>query len=78
MHHQRGLHRQGGAIAGIDAFQFARDQAVGDVAQPRAAVLLRDRGTEQAERAHLGQQLLVDGLVAPGDAARGMANSNFG
>ena len=67
VHHQRRLHRQRRAIAGIDALQLARDQAVGDVAQARAAVFLRDGRAEQAERAHLGQQLLVDPLLAPGE-----------
>ena len=67
MHHQRRLHRERRAIAGIDALHLARDQAIGDVAQPRAAVFLRDGRAEQAERAHLGQQFLVDLLLAPGE-----------
>ena len=68
VHHQRRLHRQRRAIAGIDALHLARDQAVGDIAQARAAVFLRDGRAEQAVRAHLGQQLLVDLLLAPGEA----------
>ena len=67
MHHQRRLHRHRRAIAGIDALHLARDQAVGDIAEARAAVFLRDGRAEQAERAHLGQELLVDLLLAPGE-----------
>jgi hypothetical protein len=46
MHHQRGLHGGGRAIAGIDAVELARDQPVGDVAQAGAAVLLWNGRTQ--------------------------------
>ena len=39
-HHQRGLHAHHRAVAGVDALDFARDQAVADVVEARAAVLL--------------------------------------
>ncbi len=85
MHHQRRLHRQRRAVAGIDALDLARDQAVGDIAEARAAIFLRDGRAEQPERAHLGQQVAVDLLLAIGldhprhqlvlrKAARGVAH----
>ncbi len=64
MHYQRGLHRHGRAIAGIDALDLAGDQAIGDIAEAGAAVLFRDRGAEQAERAHLGDDRAVEALLA--------------
>ena len=85
MHHQRGLHRHGRAVAGIDALDLARDQPVGDIAEPGAAVFLRNGGAEQAERAHLGHDRAVEPLLAVGQqharhqlvlriAARGVAH----
>ena len=38
MHHERGLHRHRRAVAGIDPLDLARDQAVGDIGEARAAV----------------------------------------
>src|SRR6516165_5211372 len=64
MHHERGLHRHGGAVAGIDPLDLARDQPVGDIAEARAAVFFRDRGSEQAERAHLGDDGAIETLLA--------------
>ena len=49
-HDQRGLHAHHRAVARIDALDLARDEAVADVVQLRAAVLRRDRRAEQAER----------------------------
>ena len=66
MHDQRGLHRHGGAVAGIDPLDFARDQAVGDVAQAGAAIFFRDGRAEQAERAHLADDRRIVGFVAIG------------
>ena len=66
IHHQRGLHRHHRAVAGIDALDLARDQPVGDGAEAGAAVLLRQRGAEQAELAHLGDDLAVEALLAVG------------
>src|SRR5262249_9162214 len=64
MHHERGLHRHGGAVAGIDPLDLARDQPIGDIAEARAAVLFRDRRAEQAERAHLGDDGASETLLA--------------
>jgi hypothetical protein len=64
VHDERGLHRHGRAIAGIDALDLARDQPVGDVAQAGAAVLFRDGGTKKAERAHLGDDGAIETLLA--------------
>ena len=57
------MHRTGRAIARIDAFDFARDQTVRDVIQPRAAIFGIDRRAEQAERAHFGHDLTVEPFV---------------
>ena len=54
-HHQRALHAHHRAVARVDALDFARDQAVADVVQAGAAVLLGDRRPEQTERAHLAE-----------------------
>ena len=71
IHHQRGLHRHRRAVAGIDALELARDQAIGDIAEPGAAVFLRDGRAEQAELAHLGQHVGIVFLLAVGlDDAR--------
>jgi hypothetical protein len=63
-HHQRALHAHHRAIARIDALDLARDQAVADVVQAGAAVGLRDRGPEQAERTHLAKDARFGLLVA--------------
>jgi hypothetical protein len=47
VHGERGLHRHGGVVAGIDALELARDQAVGDIAEAGAAVLFRNGRPEQ-------------------------------
>ena len=60
VHDQRGLHRHRRAVAGIDALDLARDQAVGDIAEAGAAVFLRDGRAEQAERAHLAHDRAVE------------------
>ena len=75
MHHQRRLHRQRRAVAGIDALHLARDQAVGDVAEARAAVLLRDGRAEQAERAHLGSSSLSTFSSRQASRTRGISLS---
>jgi hypothetical protein len=63
MHHERRLHAHPRAIAGIDALDLACDEAVGDVVHAGAAVAL-DRRAEEAERAHLVEDLAVELLVA--------------
>ena len=66
LHGERGLHRHGGAEAGIDPLQFARDQPVADVIEAGAAVFLRNGRAEQPERAHLALDRRVVALVAVG------------
>jgi len=70
MHHQRGLHRIHRTVAGIDALDFARHQAIGDIARIGAAIFFRQRDADQAELAHLVEDLAI-GLfleVSLGDA----------
>ena len=85
VHDERGLHRHRRAVAGIDALDLARDQPIGDIAEPGAAILFRNRGAEQAERAHLRDDGAVEALLAVvhqhareqlvlGVAARGVAH----
>ena len=66
MHHERGLHRHGRAITGIDALDLARDQAVGHIAEACAAVFLRDCGAKQPERAHFEDHGRIVALVVIG------------
>ncbi len=63
-HHQRALHAGHGAVARIDALDFTRNQPVGDVIEPRAAVLLGNGGAEQADFAHLAKDGGVHALVS--------------
>jgi len=60
MHHQRGLHRVHRAIAGIDAFDLARDEAIGDIAGVGAAIFFRQRDPDQPKLAHLVKDVAVD------------------
>src|SRR3546814_20523996 len=61
--HEAALHRTGRAIARIDALDFARDQPVADIVQPRAAIFGIDRRAEQPERAHLRHDLTIEAFV---------------
>ena len=71
IHHQRRLHRVHRAIAGIDALDLARHEAIGDVARIGAAIFFRQRDTDQAEFAHLVEDLAVGLLFEIGlDDAR--------
>jgi hypothetical protein len=65
-HHQRALHAHHAAVAGVHALHLARHQAVADVVQAGAAVLLGDGGAEQAQLAHLAEDGGVGGFVAKG------------
>src|SRR5690606_22039659 len=65
-HHQRGLHTHHGAVARIDAFDFAGDQAVADIVQPGAAVFFGNGGAQQAQFTHFGKDGGVCFLVAEG------------
>ena len=62
MHHQRRLHRHGGAVAAVYPLDLARDQAVADIADAGAAIAV-DGGAEQAQLAHFGHDLAVEMLV---------------
>ncbi len=66
VHHQRRLHRHHRAVAGIDTFHFTGNEPVADVAEAGAAVLLRDGGAEEPERAHLVDDLAIEALLAIG------------
>ncbi|MEH2548535.1 hypothetical protein V1283_005180 [Bradyrhizobium sp. AZCC 2262] len=71
IHHQRRLHRVHRAIAAIDALDLARHEAIGNVARVGAAILLRQRDTDQTEFAHLVEDLAVGLLFEIGlDDAR--------
>ncbi len=65
VHHQAGLHAHRRAVGAVDALHFAGDQAVGHVVHAGTAVAF-DGGAEQAERAHVAEDLAVEGLVAVG------------
>ena len=65
-HHQRALHAHHGAVARIHALDLARHQAVADVVEAGAAVLLGDGRAQQAQLAHLAEDGRVGGLVAEG------------
>jgi hypothetical protein len=65
-HHQRRLHAHHGSVARVHALNFARHQAVADVVQARAAVLLGDGGTQKAQLAHFAEYGHIGGLVQKG------------
>ena len=69
VHYQAGLHADEGAQAGVAALELLVDQAVGDVVQSGAAVLLRQVGAEEAELGDARGDLDRKGAVAevPGD-----------
>ena len=71
MHDQRGLHRHGRTIAGIDPLDFAGNQSIGHVIGANAAEFLRDGRSEQAKLAHLAHDFAVEDFMAVGlgDAA---------
>jgi hypothetical protein len=63
--------REDCTLIAVDGLDLPGDQAVGDVAHARAAVLLRDRRAEEAQASHLGHDLAVEALVGIGaDHAR--------
>ena len=55
-HHERALHAHHRPVARVDALDLARDQAVADVIEARAAVFGRQRRAEQPERAHFAER----------------------
>ena len=65
-HYQGGLHAHHRAVAGVDALDFAGDQAVAHVVQAAAAVFGGDGGAEQAGVAHFTEDLRVGLLMAKG------------
>ena len=66
VHDERRLYRKHRAIAGVDAFEFASDQAIADVGGPKTAVFLRDGQSEQAHLSHFGENLAVHLLLGEG------------
>ena len=62
MHNERGLHTHHGAIAAIDALNLASSKPIGDVAEPGAAIVLRNRRAEEPKAAHLRQDLAIETL----------------
>ena len=66
VHHEARLDRHGRAVAAVDALDRAGDQAVADVAEAGAAIFRRDGRAEQAELAHLGEDLAVEPLIEIG------------
>ena len=71
VHDERGLHRHGGAKAGVDTLDLTRNQAVGDVAEAGAAVSFWDGRAEEAELAHLADHGRIVFLLAiSGEHAR--------
>ena len=63
-HHEARLHRGHRPVTGIDPLDFARDQAVGDIARASTADFLRDRDPEQPGLAHQREQFGRVELVA--------------
>ena len=64
MHDERALHAEQRAVAGVDALELARDQAVGDVRETGAAIALGQGGAEEAELRHAAHDRTVEALVA--------------
>ena len=65
VHYQRALYREGAAVAAVDTFDLAGDQAVGDVGDVGAAVAVQG-GAEEAHGAHFGHDVAVVGFLAEG------------
>jgi hypothetical protein len=57
IHDQGALHRGEGSDPAVAPLQLLHDEAVGDVIEPGAAILLRQVGAEQAQLGHAGNQL---------------------
>ena len=62
-HHQRGLHAHHRAIAGVDALDFTGDQAIADIVQAAATVLLGDGCAQQADFAHFAEDRRIGLLM---------------
>ncbi|MNO70789.1 hypothetical protein D3C76_616850 [compost metagenome] len=65
-HDQRRLHAHHRAVAGVDTLDLTGNQAVADVVQATATVLLGNGGTEQAHFAHFAEDRRVGVLVTEG------------
>ena len=63
VHDEAGLDAHGGAVGAVHAFDFAGDEAVGDMVHAGAAIAL-DGGAEQAEGAHFAEDFAVEDFVA--------------
>jgi hypothetical protein len=66
VHDERALDRHGRAVAAVDPLDRAGDEAVADIAEPRAAIFGRDGRAQQAKRAHFAHDLTVEILVEIG------------
>ena len=66
MHDEARLHAHGRAVAAVDGLDLAGDQAVGDVVHAGAAVLLWQRGPQEAQLSHLGHDFAVEPLLGEG------------
>jgi hypothetical protein len=63
MHHERRLHTHHRTIAAIGALDLAGGKPAGDMAEPGAAILLRNRRTEQPNAAHPRHDLAIETLL---------------
>ena len=65
-HHQRRLHAHHRAVAGVHTFHLARDQPVGHIAQPGAAVRGGNGRSNQPQLAHFTKDGHIGFFVAKG------------
>ena len=63
-HYQRGLYAHHRAIAGIDTLHFTGNQAVADIVEATATVLLRNGRAQQADFTHLAEDCRIGLLMA--------------
>ena len=65
VHHEARLHTHHAAIAGIDFFDFSRDQSIGDIRRADPAIDFGHSRPEQAQFAHFAKDTDVSGFIAP-------------
>ena len=75
VHHEARLDRHGRAIAAVDPFDGARDQAVTDIAEAGAAIFGRDGRAEQAELTEFAHDFAVEAFFEIGEVTRGSSFS---
>ncbi len=66
VHHQRSLHAAKASKATVTPLDLLHDEAVADLVQPHAAILLRDHGPEGADLRQSGNDLWMEGGVLEG------------